>query len=441
MERRNFFHAVVSPTATPGVTSQGQTYFPTIAAAVAAAEQKATKDSPYYIFIEAGTYNEHVEINKPYIHLTGQSRDRVIITDNKNKDDNGNIGKTATVYVNANDVTLDNLTISNTYGQGKQALALYTLGDRVSVTQCRINGWQDTYRTGRNGQRHLVRECRISGTTDFIYNAGDVFFDRDTLQLTNSTNVIVAPTHINPQWGYVFRDAYIAAVPGASPSGVTTDLGRPWGDTPKATFIDTQLAPGVSITPAGWRDMGGLPIQMAEYNTRDAAGQPVDLSQRKTQFTADGKTVTSKAVLTEAEAATYTIQNVLSGSDQWQADLQGRILDAPVLTVNGPTLSWTDPTRQAACFLLTVDGRCYIQTGSSMTFGGGLSPVTVSVQSVSEQGVLGRPAMAEGIQPIVSVEAVKSGAEVPATYSLSGTRLPQPRRGINISKGKKFINQ
>ena len=75
-----------------------------------------------------------------------------------------------------------------------------------------------------------------------------------------------------------------------------------------------------------------------------------------------------------------------------------------------------------------------------MTFGGGLGPVTVSVQSVSEQGVLGRPAIAEGIQPIVSVEAVKRGAEAPATYSLSGIRLPHPRRGINISKGKKFIN-
>lgn len=435
VERRNVFNAVVSPTATPS-----ETYFPTIAAAVAAAEQKATKDSPYYIFIEAGTYNEHVEISKPYIHLTGQSRDRVIITDNKNKDDNGNIGKTATVYVNADDVSLDNLTISNTYGQGKQALALYTLGDRIAVTQCRINGWQDTYRTGRSGQRHLVRECVISGTTDFIYNAGDVFFDRDTLQLTNTTNVIVAPTHINPQWGYVFRDAYIATVPGASPSGATTDLGRPWGDTPMATFIDTRLAPGVSITPAGWRDMGGLPTQMAEYNTRDAAGQPVDLSQRKTQFTADGKTATSKAVLTEAEAATYTIQNVLGGADQWDADSQGRILDAPVLTVNGPTLSWTDPTGRAACFLLTIDGSCSIHTASSMTFGGGLGPVTVSVQSISEQGVLGRVATAAGIQPVVSVPSVRADGPAPVAYGLNGIRQTRPH-GITITNGKKYITK
>lgn len=441
VERRNLFNAVVSPAAVPGVSPSGTTTFPTIAAAVADAEQKATKDSPYYIFIEAGTYNEHVEINKPYIHLTGQSRDRVVIADNKTKDDDGNIGKTATVYVNANDVTLDNLTIRNTYGQGRQALALYTLGDRVSVTQCRIEGWQDTYRTGRNGQRHLVSECVISGTTDFIYNAGDVFFDRDTLQLTNTTNVIVAPTHINPQWGYVFRDAVITTVPGASPSGATTDLGRPWGDTPMATFIDTRLASGVSITPAGWRDMGGLPIQMAEYNTRDADGQPVDLSQRKTQFTADGKTATSKAVLTAAEAATYTIQNVLSGSDQWQADRQGRILDAPELTVSGPTLSWTDPTGQAACFLLTVDGHYYLLTGNAMTFSGGLSPVAVSVQSISEQGVLGRTATAEGIRPAVSVGTVRSDGDAPAVYSLGGIRLSRPRSGISVSRGKKFVNR
>ena len=439
MERRNVFNAIVSPTAT-----SGETYFPTIAAAVSAAEQKATKDSPYYIFIEAGTYNEHVEINKPYIHLTGQSRDLVIITDNKPKSYNGNIGKTATVYVNANDVTLDNLTINNTFGQGEQALALYTLGDRVAVTQCRINGWQDTYRTGRSGQRHLVRECRISGTTDFIYNAGDVFFDRDTLALNNETNVIVAPSHITPQWGYVFRDAYITQQPltgPALPLAVTTDLGRPWGDTPMVSFIDTRLNSGVEITAAGWRDMDGLPIQMAEYNTLAADGTAVDLSKRKTTFTnKDGKTTTSKAVLTAAEAATYTVQNVLSGSDQWQADQQGRILDVPVLAVNGPTLSWTDPTGQAACFLLTIDGQYCLQTGSSMTFNGGLGPVSVTVQSVSEQGVLGRPATAEGIQPTVSVETIKSDAEALATYSLSGTRLPLSQRGLHIIKGKKYIN-
>ena len=443
--RRNVFNAVVapSPSERPAVLPQGLPTFPTISAAISAAEQQATKDSPYYILVTPGTYNEHIEINKPYIHLTGQSRDRVIITDNKPKSYNGNIGKTATVYVNANDVSLDNLTINNTFGQGEQALALYTLGDRITVTQCRINGWQDTYRTGRSGQRHLVRECRISGTTDFIYNAGDVFFDRDTLALSNETNVIVAPSHIAPQWGYVFRDAYITQQPltgPALPLAVTTDLGRPWGDTPMVSFIDTRLAGGIEITAAGWRDMDGLPIQMAEYNTLGADGTAVDLSKRKTTFTnKDGKTATSKAVLTAAEAATYTIQNVLSGNDQWDADAAGRILDAPTLTTAPNQLKWHDATSQAACFLLTIDGQCQVLTADELTFPDGTIPTSVSVQSVSEHGVLGRPAALPS-SPDTAVFGSPEDTAPSSPYTLGGFRQSPSRRGLHIIKGKKFIN-
>lgn len=424
VEKRQLFNAIVDPTDVSA--------YQTIQAAVNDAEQKATEDSPYYIFVKAGTYNEHVEITKPYIHITGQSRQQVVITDNKPKSYNGDLGKTATVYVNASDVTLDNLTISNSYGSGEQALALYTLGDRISVTQCRINGWQDTYRTGKSGQRHLVRECRISGTTDFIYNAGDVFFDRDTLELVNTTNVIVAPTHINPTWGYVFRDAYITT--SLKTNSVTTDLGRPWGDTPMVSFIDTQLADAVSITAAGWRDMGGLPVQMAEYNTTDATGQTVDLSQRKTQFTADGKSCTSKAVLTAAEASVYTLQNVLSGSDQWNADLQGRILSAPLLTVSNGQLSWYDATGQAVCYLVVTDGQPTLTTDESMAYDGTQS---VTVQAVSSYGVLGRAATAAEATTVPAVRMTQT----PATsyYDLRGYQLPKPRKGINLVKGKKYI--
>ena len=425
VDKHIVFNATVDPT---DVTAD----FSTIGAAISDAEQKATKDTPYYILVKAGTYNEHVEINKPYIHLTGQSRDLVIITDNKSKSYNGNLGKTATVYVNASDVSLDNLTINNTYGAGEQALALYTLGDRITVTQCRINGWQDTYRTGKSGQRHLVRECCISGTTDFIYNAGEVFFDCDTLQLKNTTNVIVAPSHINPTWGYVFRDAYIQA-----DSPCSTDLGRPWGDTPMVSFINTCLDAHVSITEAGWRDMSGLPIQMAEYNTMDAMGQPVDLSKRKTTFTANGTTVTSKAVLTEAEAATYTLRNVLSGDDQWDADNEGRILAAPTMVVGADRLTWSDLTGLAACYLLTIDGRATLTTDESVGYTAGSK---VSVQSVSASGILGRaitPETAVGI----SQPTANSQQPTASIYDLNGRLLAQPQKGINIQKGRKYMGK
>ena len=424
VEKRNLFSAIVDPTDVAA--------FKTIGEAVAAAEQNASQDTPYYILVKAGTYQEHVEINKPYIHLTGQGRDQVIITDNKNKDDNGNLGKTATVFVNADDVTLDNLTIRNTYGACKQALALYTLGDRISVTQCSIEGWQDTYRTGKSGQRHLVRECRISGTTDFIYNAGDVFFDSDTLVLTATTNVIVAPSHISPTWGYVFRNAFVTT---SVTSPVTTDLGRPWGDTPKVSFIDTRLDEQVSINAAGWRDMSGLPVQMAEYNTVDASGNAVDLSQRKTTFTADGKTCTSKAVLTAVEADAYTLRNVLSGTDQWDADGVGTILPAPTLSIDGDHLSWSDQTGQAVCYLLCVDGKAMLTTDESAAYPAGS---VVNIQCVSPNGVLGRLASTD---PTVGIRQIQAEQRAITTYDLQGRLLPQPQKGINIQQGKKILSR
>lgn len=65
----------------------------------------------------------------------------------------------------------------------------------------------------------------------------------------------------------------------------------------------------------------------------DGNGDPVDLSQRRTEYykTVDGEKVwgTAKAVLTAEEAAEYTIQNVLGGNDNWQPELLTEACAAP----------------------------------------------------------------------------------------------------------------
>ena len=72
VEKRQLFNAVVDPTDVAA--------FKTIGEAVADAEKHATAAAPYYILVKAGTYNEHVEISKPFIHLTGVNREQVVIT-------------------------------------------------------------------------------------------------------------------------------------------------------------------------------------------------------------------------------------------------------------------------------------------------------------------------------------------------------------------------
>ena len=390
--KMNGFNAIVA--------ADGSGDYTTVQAAVDA----ASGNSPYYIFIKAGTYEGHVQIDKPNVHLTGQSKQNTIITWNRLHNENGgNVDTNATINVTGDDVSFDNLTIRNTRTNEGQALALYTKADRIAITSCNLEGWQDTYRTGKKGQRHIVRNCKISGTTDFVYNDGEVFFDSDTLHVLRTSNVITAPAHNGAKYGYVFYNTVITS----AASGTKTHLGRPWSDSPKVSFINTRLTSGVTIADEGWQDMGAYPIQMAEYNTMDANGNAVDLSKRKTSFSVDGVSKSgSKAVLSPLEADGYKLDYILRGTDEWDADWLAFILPAPQLSVNGNTASWSDATGYAQCFLVTIDGKATITTNTSMNTSGGKY---ITVQSVSAYGVLSDVASsgnASGIAQVVDDKPV-----------------------------------
>ena len=399
------------------VVGEGETY-QTIQAAIDAAPSDAT---PYYIFIKKGTYEGHVQINRQNIHLMGQSRDNTIISWNKIAAE-GNVDNTSTINVTANDVSFDNLTIRNTRTNEGQALALYTKADRIIITNCNLEGWQDTYRTGKDGHRHLVRNSKVTGTTDFIYGAGEAFFDDVTLHVLRTSNVIVAPDHISPNYGYVFRNATITA----AQSGSTTALGRPWGNTPKVAFINTQLTSGVSITAQGWNDMDGLPSQMAEYNTMDANGNVVDLSQRKTSFKNEaGATKASKAVLTPVEVNSYQLDYMLRGSDGWDADWQGFILPAPTLSVNGNTVSWSDPTGFAQSYLVVADDVATITTNTSATGS------HVTVQAISAYGVCGEMA-SSGSPSGIALPTASAPVVRREYFTPDGRQVSRLQHGINV---------
>ena len=365
----------------------GEGGYSTLQAAIDAAP---AGDAPYYIFVKAGTYEGHVQISRSNIHVTGQSKHNTIVTWNKvYNDDGGSVYTNATVNVGtkqqaANDVSFDNLTLRNTRAKAGQALALFTNGDRILLTNCNVEGYQDTWRTAdKDGYRQMARNCKISGRTDFIYNRGEVFFDSDTLHIVESGGYVVAPAHINAKYGYVFRNCVMTA----AQAGTQTYLGRPWTDKPKVAFIDTRLADGVSIYAQGWVDMDGLPSQMAEYNTRDAAGNAVDLSQRKTSFTAGNTTASSKAVLTPLEADGYRA-SIITAADfigpimTLCLDKRGELISQEF--VSGNRVSWSDPSGYARCFVVVADGKATVTTDHSIEASG-----TVTVQAVSAYGVLG----------------------------------------------------
>ena len=393
----------------------------TIQAAIDAAPNDGT---PYYIFIKKGEYQGHVQINRANTHLVGQDKQNTIIWDNNANDDDGGVDKAATINVTGKDVTFDNLTIRNTRTD-KQAVALYSNADRIVITNCNLEGYQDTYRTGnKDVYRHLIRNSKISGRTDFISGTSEAFFDSDTLNIVASGGWIVAPAHESgAKYGYVFRDAVITA----KTPGLTTYLGRPWKEKPIVSFINTHLTEGVDIYPAGWSDMGGLPIQMAECNTMDKGGNAIDLSQRKTTFTAEGKNCTSKAILGKVEADSYQLDYMLRGNDNWDADWQAFILPAPTLTKNGTTLSWTDETGFANSFLVIKDGVATITTDTSCE-----SSDDITVQSISAFGVTGEMAKASEVTAISTITTSGAAVAKRQYFTADGRQVNRLQHGVTI---------
>ncbi len=402
----------------------GETYT-TIQAAIDAAPSDAT---PYYIFVKDGEYIGHVQINRANTHLIGQSREKTIISWNKlHNEDGGSVDKNATVNVTANDVSFDNLTIRNTRIKEGQALALYTKADRIAITNCHLEGYQDTYRTGKDGQRHLIRNSKIAGRTDFIYGGGEVFFDACELNIVETGGYIIAPTHITSTYGYVFSNCTVTP----KSSGMTTYLGRPWGganDHPQASFINTKLASGVSIYPAGWVDMASLPKRFAEYNTTDANGSAVDLSQRKSTFkNENGVTGTNVPVLGKVETNSYQLDYMLRGSDNWDADWQAFILPAPKLTKNGSTLRWADETGFAQSYMIIKGGVATITQDTSCEYAD-----NITVQSISSYGVTGE--VAKSTDAVTGIKTVVNNAPVVKRqyFTIDGRQVSRLQHGVTM---------
>ncbi len=216
------------------------------------------------IRIEPGEYRERVEIHRPHVRLVGETADSVRIVGGlgakmPSGDGSGIDGmlgtfRTYTVLIDADDVRLENLTIVNDAGDGRevgQAIALYADGDRLVVDTCRILGHQDTLFLGplppheakpggfigpkqfapRRVGRQYFRRCRIEGDVDFIFGGARAYFEGCEIRSLNrdmdvNGYVTAASTPQGEPYGFVFHGCSFTADEDIAPGSVY--LGRPW---------------------------------------------------------------------------------------------------------------------------------------------------------------------------------------------------------------------
>lgn len=260
----------------------------------------------YIIFVKNGTYKEKLKLTSAKVNVVirGESRDNTILTyDDYSGKPGTSIGTSTseTLAIQANDVTLENITVQNTATQA-QAVALNITGDRIIVNNCNIEGYQDTYYTWNSGRVYNINS-KISGTVDFIFGHGVAVFDNCNIHIRRNTGTLTAAaTKAGYKFGYVFLNCKISADSiGYDGAPITRFLlGRPWQNSPRTVFIRCEQP--VTLNPVGWSEWNVTPALYAEYK---CFGPGSDYSQRLASISRQ---------LTDDEAKEYTLANIFSMS-------------------------------------------------------------------------------------------------------------------------------
>lgn len=336
-----------------------------ISKALEAIDESCPNDGrPVTIHIEPGEYRERVEIHRPHVTLAGETADSVRIVGSlgakmPSEDGSGVDGtlgtfRTYTVLVDADDVRLENLTIVNDAGDGRevgQAIALYVDGDRLVVDACCITGRQDTLFLGplpprevkpggfigpkqfapRRVGRQYFRRCRIEGDVDFIFGGACAYFEGCEIRSLNRNMdvngyVTAASTPEGEPYGFVFHGCSFTAAQDVAPDSVY--LGRPWREWAQTVLIDCWL--GQHIKREGWWDWA----KPAAHERAHYAGASLHGPA------SDAENWVPWAHELDATATTrYAREQVLSGADGWDPEGgPGDAAETDSLSDNGRTV-------------------------------------------------------------------------------------------------------
>lgn len=347
------------------VSTEREGAYRSISEALEAADQLyPDTEQPVTIHVDPGEYRERVEIHRPHVTLVGETADSVCIVGSlgakmPSEDGSGVDGtlgtfRTYTVLVDADDVRLENLTIVNDAGDGRevgQAIALYADGDRLVVDACCITGRQDTLFLGplpprevkpggfigpkqfapRRVGRQYFRRCRIEGDVDFIFGGARAYFEGCEIRSLNRNMdvngyVTAASTPEGEPYGFVFHGCSFTAPQDVAPDSVY--LGRPWREWAQTVLIDCWL--GQHIKREGWWDWN----KPAARESACCAGAILHGPAGDTAGWAPW------AHELDATATTrYAREQVLSGADGWDPEGgPGDAAETDSLSDNGRTV-------------------------------------------------------------------------------------------------------
>ena len=326
------------------ISPDGTGDFASIQAAVDA--QKGGGRAPCILLVRKGVYHERVVVSRDNLRIVGEDRDETVLTCSACAKDRFPDGAekgtflSFTLLVTGCNVTVENLTVRNDAGDGRevgQAVAVYAAGDRGVFRNCRLIAHQDTLFCGpvmpkvcreiaprsagaaecvdsvgdcpTTHSRQYFEKCFIQGDVDFIFGPYRCWFERCELFMNERGGWYTAANTPEEQpWGFVFHACRLT---GACGEGEAY-LGRPWRKYARTLFLSCEM--DACVSPAGFRDWDAERVvtgRLGEWDSRGVHGgqQARHPSQRR---------------LTAEEACCVTLAEVLGGWDGWEPDQSGK---------------------------------------------------------------------------------------------------------------------
>ncbi len=164
---------------------------------------------------------------------------------------------------------LDTAVNNRTYNE--RAAAIFAGGSEIELYNCSFVSSQDTFGTGAKSM--YVKDCLISGNTDYICGGDNCYFENCELRwqgmsdTDNGGYITACKNSAETDLGYYFKNCTITKNPASGmQAGKGGNWGRPWGGKGKTVtiFDNTTIGDGVN-KPTGWTSMSSSQPSDAIY--------------------------------------------------------------------------------------------------------------------------------------------------------------------------------
>lgn len=414
----------------------------------------ATGTDRVIVYLPDGTYDlgekTLTEISRNNISIVGESMEGTII---KNRPVKEGIAITATLLNKANNTYLQDLTLDciAPYGTGddtssaERGVCLQDKGNNTICKNVYLKGLQDTYYSNNNNGTFYFEDCKIEGTVDYVCGNGDVYFNNTLFYNATRSNgggndVIAAPNQ-KKSFGYIF---YNCTIDGTDVNKDNYRLGRPWAANTIVRMLNTKMI--IKPVAEGWSEWSSdvskqnAVTQFAEYNSLDANGNPIDLSNRKNSFAGQA----NNPVITAEEAENYKPEAIFNSS--WKPATSSAQLEAPDAKLENGTITW-NAVAGSNGYAIFADGNLlaivdaettsYVIENSSSAPRRAEGTPSYTIRTINVMGGMGEAKAVSGSTDIKAIDTDKQAGK--AIYTLQGVRVEKPTKGIYIIGGKKII--